>query len=187
MAGLGTLILGMKNLNLYEFVLSLVQFGFCYPFISKAINIKKNKKIDKFEVNSFMWIYLLSISFIVYLSSIYVGIFHNFIFYNPRKIKNKEKACFVLILNIIIGGLGTIFYGIIEDGIDCCKRIKIWIVGIPQVFAFILWIITISTFNSIKSGVFIGLFIIGFFAYVSSVAAGIIFYRKMVSSSSSSQ
>ena len=59
--------------------------------------------------------------------------------------------------------------------------------GIPQVFAFILWIVTISTFNSIKIGVFIGLFIIGFFAYVSSVAAGIIFYRKMVSSSSSSQ
>lgn len=186
-AGLGTLILGVKNLNLYDFFLSLMQLCFCYPFISKGIDIKKKRTYNNKEVNSFLWIYLFFIASIFYLSSIYSGIFHNFIFLNPRKIKNKEKACFVLILNIIIGGLGTIFYGIIEDGIDCCKRIKIWIVGIPQVFAFILWIVTISTFNNIKIGVFIGLFIIGFFAYVSSVATGIIFYRKMVSSSSSSQ
>ena len=144
----------MKNLNLYEFVLSLVQFGFCYPFISKAINIKKNKKIDKFEVNSFMWIYLLSISFIVYLSSIYVGIFHNFIYINPRKIKNKEKEISFIILNILIGGIGTIFYGIVAEGIKCCERIKLWIIGFVQFFGFMLLISIISFSNNIKIGIY---------------------------------
>ena len=43
MAGLGTLIIGMKNLNLYEFFLSIIQFCFCYPFVSKAFEIKKIK------------------------------------------------------------------------------------------------------------------------------------------------
>lgn len=179
MAGLGTLILGMKNLNLYEFVLSLVQFGFCYPFISKAIDIKKNKKIDKFEVNSFMWIYLLSISFIVYLSSIYVGIFHNFIFYNPRKIKNKEKAICVILLNIILGGIGTLFHAIVADGIELCARIKYLIIGIFQACGFSVLILSISIYTSVKLETFLILFIIGIFSYSTSIYAAFRFYKNI--------
>ena len=181
MTGLGTLILGMKNLNLYEFFLSIIQFCFCYPFVSKAVEIKKNKKFDTFEVNSFLWIYLLCISFIFYLSSIYVGIFHNFIFYNPRKIKNKEKGICIIILNIIVGGIGTLFYGIVGDGIELCERIKFLIIGIFQACGFSVFILSISIYNYVKLGTFIVLFIIGLFSYSTSIYSAFRFYKNISS------
>ena len=179
--GLGTIILGMKNLNLYEFFLSIIQFCFCYPSVSKAFEIKKNRKFDKFEVNSFLWIYLLCITFIFYLSSIYIGIFHNFIFYNPRKIKNKEKGICIILLNIIIGGIGTLFYGIVGDGIDLCDRIKYLIFGISQVCGFSTFILSISIYNYVKLGNFIVLFIVGLLAYSTSIYSGFRFYKNISS------
>ena len=154
-SGLGTLILGVKNLNLYDFFLSIMQFCFCYPFLSRALDIKKKKYFNDFKVNSFLWIFLVFIAFVFYLSSIYIGIFHNFVYFNPRKIKNKEKGITIIILNTLIGGIGTIFYGIIAEGIDCCQRIRMWIVGITQVFAFMFLIITISIFKELKVGIFV--------------------------------
>jgi hypothetical protein len=66
MAGLGTLILGMKNLNLYEFFLSIIQFCFCYPFVSKAVEIKKIKNLIHLKLIRFCgYIYYVSrLSFI---------------------------------------------------------------------------------------------------------------------------
>ena len=180
-SGLGTLILGVKNLNLYDFFLSIMQFCFCYPFVSKAFEIKKKKMFDKFEVNSFLWIYLLCIAFIFYLSSIYVGIFHNFVFFNPRKIKNKEKGICIIILNFIIGGMGTALYGIIADGIGLCERIKIWIIGISQICGFSILILSISIFNFVKLGIFIVLFVVGLFAYCSSIYTSFKLYKNIAS------
>ena len=181
MAGLGTLILGMKNLNLYEFFLSIIQFCFCYPFVSKAFDIKKDKKFDKFEVNSFFWIYLLCCAFIFYLSSIYVGIFHNFIFFNPRKIKNKERGICIILLNIIAGGVGTSFYTIIGDGIDFCGRIKFLIIGTAQICGFFVFILSISIYNYIKLGTFIVSFIVGLMAYFSSIYTAFKLYKQISS------
>ena len=177
-SGLGTLILGVKNLNLYEFFLSLMQFCFCYPFLSRALDIKKKKMINNTQVNSFLWIYLLFVASVFYLSSIYIGIFHNFVYFNPRKIKNKEKGICIIILNILLGGIGTVFYGIIVDGIECCERIRIWIIGICQIFGFMFLIISLSIFTSIKLGLFILFIIIGFVSYSTSIYFGIRKYKK---------
>ena len=178
-SGLGTLILGVKNLNLFEFFLSLMQFCFCYPFITRAIEIKKKKQFKDIEVNSFLWIYLLCVAGVFYLSSIYIGIFHNFIYINPRKIKNKEKEISFIILNILIGGIGTIFYGIVAEGIKCCERIKLWIIGFAQFFGFMLLISIISFSNNIKIGIFFIFLIIGIFSYASSIILGIRYCLKM--------
>ena len=178
-SGLGTLILGVKNLNLYDFFLSIMQFCFCYPFLSRALDIKKKKYFNDFKVNSFLWIFLLCIAFVFYLSSIYIGIFHNFVYFNPRKIKNKEKGITIIILNTLIGGIGTIFYGIIAEGIDCCQRIRMWIVGITQVFAFMFLIITISIFKELKVGIFVIFIIIGILSYFTSVFLGIRLYKRI--------
>ena len=178
-SGLGTLILGVKNLNLYDFFLSIMQFCFCYPFLSRALDIKKKKYFNDFKVNSFLWIFLVFIAFMFYLSSIYIGIFHNFVYFNPRKIKNKEKGITIIILNTLIGGIGTIFYGIIAEGIDCCQRIRMWIVGITQVFAFMFLIITISIFKELKVGIFVIFIIIGILSYFTSVFLGIRLYKRI--------
>ena len=178
-SGLGTLILGVKNLNLYDFFLSIMQFCFCYPILSRALDIKKKKYFNDFKVNSFLWIFLVFIAFVFYLSSIYIGIFHNFVYFNPRKIKNKEKGITIIILNTLIGGIGTIFYGIIAEGIDCCQRIRMWIVGITQVFAFMFLIITISIFKELKVGIFVIFIIIGILSYFTSVFLGIRLYKRI--------
>ena len=178
-SGFGTLIIGVKNLDLYDFFLSIMQFCFCYHSISKALKIKKNKKINDIDINSFLWIYLLGIASIFYLSSIYTGIFHNFVFFNPRIFKNKEKGMCIIILNCMIGGIGTIFYGIIVSGISFCRRIKIWIIGISQVFGFMIFIFSICIFSSMNIGFFILLFFIGLFAYLSSIVIGFKFYKNL--------
>ena len=177
-SGLGTLILGIKNLNLYEFFLSIMQFCFCYPFLARALDIRKKKNFNDLEVNSFLWIYLLCVAIVFYLSSIYIGIFHNFVYFNPRIIKNKEKGICIIILNIIIGGIGTIFYGIIVEGINCCERIKIWIIGIVQLFAFSFFIIIISTYDNIKIGLFVIFICFGAITYFTSIYFGIKTYKK---------
>jgi len=178
-SGLGTLILGVKNMNLYDFFLSIMQFCFCYPFLSRALDIKKKKYLNDFKVNSFLWIFLICIASIFYLSSIYIGIFHNFIYFNPRKIKNKEKGITIIILNILMGGIGTIFYGIIAEGINCCQRIRMWIVGITQIFSFMFLIITISIFKELKVGIFIIFIIIGSLFYITSVFLGFRLYKRI--------
>ena len=178
-SGLGTLILGVKNMNLYDFFLSIMQFCFCYPFLSRALDIKKKKYFNDFKVNSFLWIFLICIASIFYLSSIYIGIFHNFIYFNPRKIKNKEKGITIIILNILMGGIGTIFYGIIAEGINCCQRIRMWIVGITQIFAFMFLIITISIFKELKVGIFVIFIIIGSLFYLTSVFLGFRLYKRI--------
>ena len=178
-SGLGTLILGVKNLNLYEFFLSIMQFCFCYPFISKALEIKKKKSFNEYKVNSFSWIYLIVVAAVFYLSSIYIGIFHNFLYFNPRKIKNKEKGISLIILNILMGGVGTIFYGIIAEGINCCERIKMWFVGITQVFGFMFLFSTISIYGSLKTGLFVIFIVIGFLFYASSIYLGIKLYKRI--------
>ena len=178
-SGLGTLILGVKNMNLYDFFLSIMQFCFCYPFLSRALDIKKKKYLNDFKVNSFLWIFLICIASIFYLSSIYIGIFHNFIYFNPRKIKNKEKGITIIILNILMGGIGTIFYGIIAEGINCCQRIRMWIVGITQIFAFMFLIVTISIFKELKVGIFVIFIIIGSLFYITSVFLGFRLYKRI--------
>jgi len=178
-SGLGTLILGVKNMNLYDFFLSIMQFCFCYPILSRALDIKKKKYFNDFKVNSFLWIFLICIASIFYLSSIYIGIFHNFIYFNPRKIKNKEKGITIIILNILMGGIGTIFYGIIAEGINCCQRIRMWIVGITQIFAFMFLIITISIFKELKVGIFVIFIIIGSLFYLTSVFLGFRLYKRI--------
>ncbi len=180
-SGLGTLILGVKYFNLYEFFLSLMQFGFCYPVLSQAIKIKQSGNINGIEVNNFLWIYSICIASLFYLSSIYIGIFHNFIFFNPRTIKNKEMAICILILNLIIGGLGTIFYGILSNVLDCCHRIKMFVIGIVQFFGFLIFIFSISYFgNRDKIFATTFLFIVGFLMYISSIYTGVKCYKNMI-------
>ena len=178
LSDLGTFILGVRYFNLYEIVLSLIQFGFCYPFIILANKIIKTRHFLGLEVNNFLFIYLLIVAIICYLSSIYVGIFHNFVFFNQIKIKNKEISICILILNIILGGVGTILYGIIikVNENECCYRFECLSVGIFEVFAFMCSIFIISLKNFMEITPLLSL---GFLIYALSIYNGIRIYKKM--------
>ena len=181
-SGLGTIIIGFKNCSLYDFILGIIQFFGCYLFLSKGLSLVKTHIIFNIKVNSFLGLYLFIIALLFYLSSIYVGIFHNFIFFNPRISKlneNKEKGIFILFLNFITGGLGTILYGFLLKNEDCFNRIKIWIIGLVQISGFIIFIFAFSLINIINKIILVILFFIGSIGYITSICIGIKCYKKI--------
>ena len=77
--------------------------------------------------------------------------------------------------------MGTALYGIIADGIGLCERIKMWIIGISQICGFSILILSISIFNFVKLGIFIVLFVVGLFAYCSSIYTSFKLYKNIAS------
>lgn len=179
-SGLGTLLIGFKNCSLYDFLLGIIQFFGCYLSFLKGLDIQKTRYIYNIKINSFLGIYLIILSLLLYLSSIYIGIFHNFIFFNPRRIKmneNKEKGICIIILNFMTGGLGTLFYGILIRNSDFFNRIKNCLVGLVQICGFIIFILAFSLISQINIIILIILFFIGAVGYITSIIIGIKCYE----------
>ena len=126
----------------------------------EGLSIRKYHYIYYVRINSFLFAYLIILSILFYLSSIYVGIFHNFVFYNPSKTtmtENKEKGICILLLNLITGGLGTILYGVLIKNMDCFNRLKVWLIGIVQICGFAIFILAftfIGTINKMMLNIF---------------------------------
>ena len=178
--GTGTLLLGFKNGSLYEVLLGIIQFFGFYSFFFKGIDTKRTNNIFKINVNKFISYYLISVSVLLYLSAIYTGIFHNFIFFNVRITKmnaNKRKGICIILLNLITGGLGTLLYGFLMKDIDCFKRLKIWLVGIVQICWFIIFLFAFSLIGNINKIILVILFFIGGLGYITSICIGIKCYK----------
>jgi hypothetical protein len=149
--GLGTLMISIRNCSLYDFSLGCIQFLGSYFFFLEGLSIRKYHYIYFVRINSFLFAYLIILSILFYLSSIYVGIFHNFVFYNPRKTtmtENKEKGICILLLNLITGGLGTTV--ILIKNMDCFNRLKVWLIGIVQICGFAIFILAFTFIGTIN-------------------------------------
>ena len=182
-SGLGTILIGFKNCSLYNFILGIIQFSGYYLFL-KGINLRKIHYIFDVKINSFLSIYLILLSILFYLSSIYSGIFHNFLFFNPIRTKitkNKEKGICIIYLNLITGGLGTILFGFLIKNEDCFNRIKIWVVGLVQICGFFILILAFSLIGTINKIMLIILFLIGAIGYLTSIIIGQRCYKKISS------
>ena len=181
-AGLGTFIISCKNCSLYDFLLGFIQFFCCYSLLLKGIEIKETHNLFNVKINLFLSIYLIVLAILFYMSSIYVGIFHNFIFFNPRITKiteNREKGICIIFLNLVTGGLGTLLYGFLSKNEDCFNRIKIWGVGIVQICGFIMFIFAFSLIGKVNRIILIILFFIGGIGYLTSICIGIKCYKKI--------
>ena len=180
--GLGTILIGIINCRLYDFLLGIIQCLGFFIFSLKAIDFKKNYYLYKLKMNYFFYIYLMFLSIAFYISSIYTGIFHNFIFFNPKRTKiteNKEKGVCIIILNLITGGLGTLLYGFLVNKEDCFNRLKIWIVGIVQISSFSILIFSFSSLGKLNKMILIVFFFIGAMGYLTSILIGIRCYKKI--------
>ena len=180
--GTGTLLLGFKNSSFYEVLLGIIQFFGCFTFFIKGIDTEKTHYLFDIKVNKFSFYYLICTSLLFYLSSIYIGIFHNFIFFNVRITKmneNKKKGICIILLNLITGGLGTLLYGFLMKNIDCLYRLKVWFFGIVQVCGFIILVLGFSLIGNINKIIDIILILVGFMGYITSIAIGIKFYKKI--------
>ena len=161
-SGSGTLLIGFKNCSLYDNLLGIIQFFGCYLSFLKGLDAKKTLYIKNIRINPFLGIYLIILSLLFYLSSIYIGIFHNFIFFNPRRIKineNKEKGICIIILNSITGGLGTLLYGFLIKNSDFLNRIKFWLMGLVQICGFIIFILAFSLISKTNTIILIIFFL----------------------------
>ena len=180
--GLGTLMISIRNCSLYDFSLGCIQFLGSYFFFLEGLSIRKYHYIYFVRINSFLFAYLIILSILFYLSSIYVGIFHNFVFYNPRKTtmtENKEKGICILLLNLITGGLGTILYGVLIKNMDCFNRLKVWLIGIVQICGFAIFILAFTFIGTINKMMLIIFFFIGIMGYITSICIGMKCYQKI--------
>ena len=181
-SGLGTVIIGFKNCSLYDFILGFIQFFGCYSLLIKGIELKKTQNVFNVKINSFLSFYLIILALLFFINSIYVGIFHNFIFFNPRITKiteNREKGICILLLNFVTGGLGTLLYGFLSKNEDCFNRIKTWVVGIVQISGFIIFLFVFSLIGKINKIILIILFFIGGIGYLTSICIGFKCYKKI--------
>ena len=182
-SGLGTFIIGIKNCCLYNFILGIIQFFGFFGSILESFKIKNSFYFLRYKVNSFLYIYLIIIAILFYLSSIYVGIFHNFLFFNPRTTninENKQKGIGIILLNLISGGLGTLLYGFLVKDDDCFNRMKIWLIGIVQISGFAILILAFSLIGNIHKIILIIFFFIGAMGYLTSIIIGVRCYRRIL-------
>ena len=184
-SGLGTLMLSIRNCSLYDFALGLIQFFGSYFFFLEGLSIRKIHYIYYIRINSFLFLYLICLSILFYLSSIYVGIFHNFVYYNPRRTtmtENKEKGICIILLNLFTGGIGTILYGVLIKNMDCFNRAKVWMIGLVQICGFAIFILAFTTIGTINKMILTIFFFIGVMGYITSICIGMKCYQKISNS-----
>ena len=183
-SGSGTFMIFFKNCSLYDFALGLIQSFGSYFLLLEGLSMKKYHYIYDIKINSFLSLYLVILSAIFYLSSIYVGIFHNFVYYNTRKTtmtESKEKGICIIVLNLLTGGLGTVLYGVLKKDLNYFGIIKIWIAGIIQIIGFVIFILAF-TFITINKIILIIFFCIGILGYITSILIGIKCYKNISNS-----
>ena len=181
--GFGTILIGLKNCSLYIFILGIIQFSGYFLFF-QGFNIKKMHIMFNTKINSCLSIYIIILALLLFLSSIYCGIFHNFLFFNPIRTKitkNKEKGICIIYLNLITGGLGTILYGFLAKNQDCFSRFKILIIGVVQIWGFIILLFAFSLIGAINHIMLTIFFFIGGIGYLSSIIIGKKCYNKISS------
>ena len=185
--GLGTILLGLNKKSIFYTLFGLIQcFGFCYFYIySSSLQNSKALLFGRQPAN-FIHIYFKILILLLYLSSIYVGIFRNFLFFNPRRIKfneKREKGILVFFMNILVCGLGTFFVGIIrltQQGNFCFKS-KYIFNGIIQLFGYLLILYGLSLIPK-NSKVEMGfLFLAGGLCFCFSIYSSYKYYKKVIS------
>ena len=184
-SGSGTFIIFIKNCSLYDLALGLIQSFGSYFLLLEGLSMKKFHYIYDVKINSFLSLYLVILSAVFYLSSIYVGIFHNFVYYNTRKTtmtESKEKGICIIILNLLTGGLGTVLYGVLKKDLNYFGIIKIWIAGIIQIIGFIIFVLAFTFIGTINKMILIIFFCIGILGYITSILIGIKCYKNISNS-----
>ena len=185
--GLGTILLGLNKKSTFYTLFGIIQcFGFSSLYIySTSIKDKKSRFLW-IEPNYYLHIYFKIIVGLFYLSSIYIGIFRNFLFFNPRTLKYKEKherGLIVFFLNILIGGLGTFLIGIlriVENG-NFCHKFKYILYGIIQIVGYLLILFSICLFKTRIKVESIFLLFGGFCCYAFSFYTSYKYYKKITS------
>lgn len=183
--GLGTIFIGLNKKSVFYILLGIIQCYCFFFFLVYDYSFDKRTLFGR-PFTKYFRIYFRLTYCLFYLSSIYIGIFRNFLFFNKRKInfnENKEKGLIVFFLNIIIEGSGTILVGIkrIVEEVNYWYKINYILYGIIQLFGYLLILFTFSIINK-KAIIYICfLFFIGLLSFCFSMYTSHKYYQKITS------
>ena len=183
--GLGTIFIGLNKKSVFYTLFGAIQCFCFFFFLIYDFSFDKKTLFGR-PFTKFFRIYFRVIYCLFYLSSIYIGIFRNFLFFNKRKInynENKEKGLIVFFLNIVIEGSGTILVGIkrIVEEVNCWHKIKYMLYGIIQLIGYLLILFTFSIINKKAIIDICFLFFIGLLSFCFSMYISYKYYKKITS------
>ena len=179
--GLGTMLLGINKKSIKYIVGGIFHFLFIAFFAVIGTILLKKKDWFKIEYKKLMPIYFIIISIFFYLISIYIAFFNNFIFINTKryiKFHKKEIGIFILLLNIIIPGLGTLMIQSIVPN-RCIIKMKRTLNGIAQLFMFIILFIYFSGILKSKENLLLFIFL-AIAEYLYTLGTSICFLRNII-------
>ena len=153
-------------------------------FITCLVLLILNEKIILFNVYSsfFFYVYFIILESIMFLFSFYISVIVSCSQSSNQRKKdkfgNKELGVIIIILNIIIGGLGTLIFGIseiFEAKITKWIKIRDILFGIIQLIGFVLllYAVFLLPFEKNNFAKIITLFIFGGISYSFSLYSGI--------------
>ena len=182
--GLGMICFGINH-NI-PFITIFGIFDFILFFVCLAFLIS-NDKIILFKVYSslFFYIYLIIIDCVMFLFGFYYNVIDCFQNQAKRyKLGEKGLGFIIIFINTIMGGLGTLIFGLSKIGE---KKLTIWIkirdiiFGIIQLIGFILLLYSIFLLPLEKDNYskIITLFIFGCLSYCFSLYSGISICKEL--------
>lgn len=179
--GLGTILLGINRKSMKYIFGGIIQFlliDFCLIF---GILLLNKKEWFKFNYKKVLPIYLLLTSGIFYLFSLYIGIINNFVFINSKKCKKYHRieiGLFIVILNLIIPGLGSLtIQSIVPD--KCVMKMKRTLSGIGQLSMFIVLFLFFTGISKLNNNLILFLFL-GIVEYLHSIGTSLCFLRNIL-------
>jgi len=168
--GCSTFIIGIKEKNAFWCLLSILNILLIILFFV-CICVTSIAE-EYYYIASYSFVFVI----IGTVFTIYAGIFRNCLIFNPEKpeLLKKEKKIISLIYNILIGGTGTLLYGLSNlcdktNGMECWQKYRHILYGLIQLAGFILLLISFSFQDKIK----IVFLVIGILSYCFSLFSGI--------------
>ena len=179
--GLGTIVLGINRQSLKYIIGGIIHFILIDCLFVIAFLLLKKKELFKKSYVKFLPIYLFITSGFFYLISIYIGIINNFLFINTKRLKKyhrKEFGIFILLLNLIIPGLGTLMIQAIIPN-KCVIKVKRTINGIGQLTVFIILFLFFTGLEKMNENLLLFIFL-AIVEYLYTIGTSICFLRNIM-------
>lgn len=179
--GLGTMLLGINRNSKKYIIAGIIQFLLIDMLAIIGGFLLKKKEWFKKDYKKLLPIFLFVISGFFYLISIYIGVINNFIFINTKRLKKyhaKEFGFFILLLNLIIPGLGTLMIQSIVPN-KCVIKMKRTLNGMLQLVMFIILFLYFSGLEKMNDNLLLFIFL-AIVEYLYVIGISICFLRNII-------
>lgn len=179
--GLGTMLLGINRKSIKYIIGGIIQFILIDSSFILGFLLFKKEYLFKKLYNDSLHIYLFITSGFFYLISIYLGIINNFLFINIKRVSKfyrKEFGIFIVLLNLIIPGLGTLMIQAILPN-KCVMKMRRTITGIGQLTMFIILFLFFTGLEKMNENLLLFIFL-AIVEYLYTIGMSICFLRNIM-------